>query len=280
MQRVFGLALLLVSGVVSGHAAVSGRPRCIIPLTPALAEMVAELLPNSSDRICGVTEYSDRPASLVSKPRVGRYDRVSLETLVALKPDLVIAAREGNAAQQISKISEWKIPVLVTSTPDLSAIPTTIAAVGAQLGEPEAGQRSARALRAAFSGFQSRRAKLTGPKTRVFLQLGEAPLIGVGAGSFLNQALDWVGAENILADQKSGYPRISRELILQRKPDMILILAMGDHAAQFNRMAQHWAGIYTGPVHILRADALMRPNASIVEGLYLLEKAVTLGKRS
>lgn len=262
---------------VGSPAGALTPPQCIVPLTPALAEMVAELLPDSSQRICGVTEYSDRPASLKLKPKVGRYDRVSLETLLALKPDLVIAAKEGNSAQQIARLAQWNIPVLLTTTPDLAAIPKTIAAVGERIGELEAGKRAARALSAAFAGFQSRKLKAGPKKPRVLLQLGEAPLIAVGAGSFLHQALEWVGAENVLADQSAAYPRVSRELVLKRKPDMVLILALGDSDAAFNRMAQRWSGIYSGPVHILRADALMRPNASIVEGLFLLEKAVAWG---
>lgn len=271
------LALLL-----SGAHAHAELPRCVVPLTPSLAELTADLLGSDWNRICGVTEYADRPAALAQLPRVGRYDRFSIETVVALKPDLILAALEGNSKDQVERLRSLGLRVIVTSTPTLDAIADTTRQVARELGLAERGERQARAFSAALDGFRKRNQRMEQRPT-VLLQLGEDPLIVASQGSFLNDALSAVGARNAVNEVSPAYPRISKELVVARQPDWILVLALGRDRRPFQKMATAWTqlkalkAVRAKQVRVLVADSLLRPNASVLEGLFLLEKSLKKG---
>ena len=61
---------------------------------------------------------------------------------------------------------------------------------------------------------------------------------------------------------------------------MILVMALGQDLASFDRMATRWsefrslAAVRNGRVGVLQADPLLRPSMRLLEGLALLERAV------
>lgn len=245
---------------------------CLVPLTPALAEIVSLLLEGNDQRICGVPEYSDRPASLKKIRSIGRYDRFSMETLATLRPSLVIASEGENAKAQLDRLSELKVPMLLVRTHNLKAIADGVLQIGAAIGKSEAADREARSFLRHLKNFESQASRFKNLK--VFLQVSDAPLLGAGAGSFLHHALLAVGAGNLLGEMSAAYPQVSREWVISQKPDAILILAMNRDSRQSNRVAQNWRSVYPNRIAILHSDALMRPTPSILEGLRALQKAL------
>src|SRR5579885_2742507 len=73
------------------------KPARVVTLAPSLAEVAAALDPAHLERIVGVTEYTDFPPSLAKVESVGPYNRFNIEKVVSLKPDLVLATKDGNA---------------------------------------------------------------------------------------------------------------------------------------------------------------------------------------
>lgn len=115
---------------------------------------------------------------------------------------------------------------------------------------------------------------------RVLIQLDEQPLVVAGGASFLSEALNVVGAENIYGDAKTGYPRPSIEDVLKRNPDFILVIAFGSDLKPFQRMAARWAQYpalaanQAKHIQVIFADTLLRPSMRLLEGLAVLERAL------
>ncbi|MFH2132475.1 MAG: helical backbone metal receptor, partial [bacterium] len=73
---------------------VPDRPLRIISMAPSVTEIIFAL--EQQHRLVGVTRYSNDPAAAGSLPRVGSYVRLDMERILALRPDLCIAVKDGN----------------------------------------------------------------------------------------------------------------------------------------------------------------------------------------
>jgi cobalamin transport system substrate-binding protein len=110
------------------------------------------------------------------------------------------------------------------------------------------------------------------PKPRVFLQIGEAPIVTVGKGSFADDLIRLAGGENIAGKEKKMYPRLGMEEILKRAPEVILISSMnptGDYQ-KLLREWRHWKmipAVKNDRIYLIDSDLIDRPSPRIVEGL-------------
>lgn len=259
---------------------ISVIPQRIVTLAPSLGELVADFLGGNLERIVGVTEYTDYPPALQKVKSVGSYSRVSLETVVSLKPDLVLATLDGNAKDQIQHLRELGLSVVVVGTEDFSEVGASMELVGLSLGLREEGERMRRQFETGIQRIRERAQKRTGPRPRVMLQVGGDPLVVVGKGSFLHSALEAVGATNLYGDSRAHYPRPSVEDVVARNPERIIVLMLGKDKAPFQAMATAWRAFPSlraakeKRIQVLEGDAVARPTLRLLEGLALLENAV------
>lgn len=77
------------------------------------------------------------------------------------------------------------------------------------------------------------------PKKRVFLQFGSAPLFTSGPGSIQDQVLGLCGGENIFATSRVPWPQVSREQVLARQPQAIVVTGDASRIAEAQRFWQH-----------------------------------------
>ena len=88
---------------------VPDNPLRVVSLAPSITEIVFAL--GEGDRLKGVTQHCDFPAEAQSLPKIGSYVHLDLERIVALKPDLCIAVRDGNPQNVVTEIEAIGIPV-------------------------------------------------------------------------------------------------------------------------------------------------------------------------
>src|SRR5260370_16881457 len=73
---------------------------------------------------------SDPPPQATSIPRVGDNKSLDLERIVAMKPDLIVVWRHGNALRQIDRLRELHVPLFFSEPHRLDDIPATIDKLG------------------------------------------------------------------------------------------------------------------------------------------------------
>ncbi len=285
MNKKFNQSILLILFFVT-HAVLASStpvapPKKIITLIPSLGELAAALLENT-DSIVGVTEFTDYPASLKSKPNIGPYDKVSLEKVLALKPDLVLASHGGNSQDQVERLQELKIPTLVVRTDNVAQVSDAILAVGHALGVSARAHQLDQKFKSQIEAIRARSLKKlkNQKKLTVLLQVGDEPLIVAGRDGFLNEAIELVGAQNIYSEQKGGYPRVSYEDVVKKNPDIILVLALHGEKKSFDKMMMQWKrfphlkAVQNNRLKVLQADELLRPGVRLPIGIEKLEQAV------
>lgn len=267
--------LVLVAWLFGAFPALAGAgagPSLrVVALSPALAEVTDLLIAagHGPQELVGVTDYADTPPHLKELPSVGAYSRFSLEKVVALKPDLVLATEDGNPRDQIEHLRGLGKRVVVIRTRTLDEVGASFGVIGDALGVPAAGKQLAeefqRSLAAQFTAES--RAKHQGRS--VALQLGDDPLIFIGGGSFTGDLVQKLGYAQVFGDSRQTYPRPSREYLLAHPPDEIWVLALGGDAKPFEKMRDRWrtfrfAGGKTPVLKLFAADDWVRPTPRLV----------------
>ena len=114
-------------------------------------------------------------------------------------------------------------------------------------------------------------------RPRVFLLVGEAPIVTAGKGSFADDLLRLAGGENIAGKEKEMYPRLGMEDVLQRAPEVILISSMNP-SGEYEKVLQEWSRWKTIPavrnnrLYVIDSDLIDRPSPRIIDGLEAIAK--------
>ncbi len=277
----------------------------IISLAPNLTEIIYAL--GAENRLVGVTDYCDFPEAARSKPRVGSVLSPSVEQIVALKPDLVLATVAGNRAESVATLEKLGIPVYATNPRTVDEILTSILHLGDVLGENQAALRLASDLRHRLDALGQRLARqnplgdtnhfglggLAGaslPQSNrglphVLFVVWEEPLISAGRESFLTDAIARAGGQSITASFTAAWPRISLEAALQEQPDFLIFAYHGapaEKAAELSARLAEWKrkpgwrefrAVRQGKV-ILVSDTINRPSPRLFDAIEELARAL------
>jgi ABC-type Fe3+-hydroxamate transport system substrate-binding protein len=241
----------------------------VIPLSPALAEMCAELLDDRLDQMVARTRYADYPPGIRRLPVIGTYVRFNLEEVVSKKADVVLATRDGNSPDQVHRLRELGQNVVVVDTGSIQDIRRTYQVLGRALNQEDSARRALARFDRGFSALEARAAKLKSIRPKVMVQLERQPTVVVGGKGFLSEALRRIGAQSAFDDLEQRYPRVSAETVLSRNPDIIAHLSLGFRRAK----ATGWeetSGLKAGRnsrLWVLTIDGLVRPSLRLIEAL-------------
>ncbi len=204
------------------HMTVPTDVRRIVSLAPNLTEIVYAL--GAGDRLVGDTNLCDIPPQAKSKPHVGNPQDPSLEAIVALHPDLVLATGSINVPQTADTLLKLGVPVYTTYPHTVRQMLDTITEIGGLIGADSQAEALKTSLRARLDALQ---AKLSDrPLAHVLFLVGNSPPISIGTNTFIADALRWAGAESVLVTDQN-WPQPSFEEILRIQPDYIVVTA--DH---------------------------------------------------
>jgi len=204
--------------------AVPDHVHRVISLAPSLTNTVYAL--GAQGDLAGITDYTDFPPQAArEKPSVGAIVNPSLERIVALHPDLVLALPDFNGAETIAGLERLGIPVFLFSTGDISSIYRSVENVGRLMGR----EQEAAAL---ITQLRAREAKIRAqsegkPKPSAVLVLSIDPLITAGRNAFITQMITAAGARSVTDDIKQDWLQMNVEAILPRQPDYILVMKDG-----------------------------------------------------
>jgi iron complex transport system substrate-binding protein len=253
---------------VGRNVTLSFPPKRIVSLAPNITEILFSL---GVDReIVGVSIHCNYPERAKTKVRVGSYISLDFERIVSLKPDLVIATGAGNTREMVGRLEKLGLPTYVVFPKDFNGILRSIDHLGLLVHRGEEARAIVQDMERRREGVMKR---VWGfPRPRVFLQVGENPLVTVGKGSFADDLIRLAGGENIAGGEGELYPRMGMEEILRRAPEVILISSMNPKG-DYRRTVQEWArwnmipAVRKRRIHVIDSDLIDRPSPRIVIGL-------------
>ncbi|MDU6924901.1 vitamin B12 ABC transporter substrate-binding protein BtuF [Franconibacter helveticus] len=244
----------LAALLLSLPAWLMAAPR-VISLSPSNTELAfaAGITPIAA------SAYSDYPAAAKKLEQVANWQGMNLERIVALKPDLVLAWRGGNAERQVNQLKSLGIQVMWIDPATVEQVAEALRRLAPFSPTPEKARTAADALMQDFVTLKKQYAGKA--KKRVFLQFGGQPLFTTNKSSIQNQLVEVCGGENIFADSPAPWPQVSREQVLMRQPQ--LIITTGDEQ-QIPQITQFWHEQLQVPVITVKDDWFERAGPRII----------------
>ena len=195
------------------------NPSRIVSLSPAVTEILFAI--GAGDSVAGVTDYCDFPPEARERVSVGGFSgaTVSVEQIRVINPDLVILSADMHA-RIVFLLDELGIPSFAVEPRNFSQVYDLVSLLGEICGCAAGAEGVIAEMKGKIVGLEER---LRGRgRPAVFWLLGEDPLMSVGAGTFVTEAIGLAGGRNIFADVQEQWPLVSPEQVLLRKPDWIL----------------------------------------------------------
>jgi len=250
-------------------------PKRFVSLAPNITEILFSL--GLDEEIVGVSIHCNFPERAKGKVRVGSYISLDFEKITYLKPDLIIATGAGNTRDMVDRLGKLGFQTYVIYPKNFEDILKSIAHIGQVVNR----EKEARMI---IEGMRKRSQKVIEltkglPRPKVFIQIGDAPIVTVGKGSFADDLIRLAGGENIAGKEKEVYPRFGMEEILKRSPEVIVISSMNPKG-DYQRILQEWArwktipAVKNGRIHLIDSDLIDRPSPRIIEGLEEIAKAL------
>jgi iron complex transport system substrate-binding protein len=258
-------------------------PARIVSTSPSITETLFAL--GLGDRVVGVSSFCHYPQAVVRLPKVGSFLRPETETIVRLRPDLVIVhAGPHNVVGQLAGLG---IASVTVDRGTLAAVYSSIRAIGAAADSRDRAARLVADLEGRLAAIRAATAKR--PSRKVLVIVGRQPgtlsdLVGVGRGSYLNDLVKAAGGVNVL-DQGGlpEYPRISMETVIRLEPDVIIDAGdMGETEEEHRRRQPTTERLWRQQMHVKAAQAngihAVTSDAFVVPGPRLVEVAETLAQ--
>lgn len=259
------LAEVSVVDLVGRSVTLQAPAQRIIALAPHIAENAFSA--GAGAKLVGVVSHSDYPPAARQVARVGDYQSWSLETIVELKPDLVLMWSSGGGMKTLAALERLGLTVYVSEPRQLQDIPATIRAIGILAGTQRKADAEARRVEDALASL----AKNYGTEhpVSVFYQVWNKPLQTLNGDHFISNVIELCGGRNAFADAAALAPKINIESVLERDPDVIFASGMGAARPEW---LDEWRdfpalkAVRNGALFFVHPDHIQRPTARVLQG--------------
>jgi iron complex transport system substrate-binding protein len=246
----------------------------------APAQRVISLAPHTTEllyaagggaKIVGAVSYSDYPPEAKQLPRVGDNKALDLERIVALRPDLIVVWRHGNAERQIEQLRALHVPLFFSEPRHLDDIAATLTKLGELLGTSSIANKAASDYRQNIAQLRTRYAGK--PPVGVFYEVWDRPLMTLNGTHLISDVIALCGGRNVFAQLEPLVPTVSTEAVLAANPEAIVTAAPGATASntalpQLDSWRQ-WPAITAvarNNLFAIDGDLINRPTPRLAQG--------------
>jgi iron complex transport system substrate-binding protein len=278
-MRVFCLIALLAAAPAladivvrddEGRTLRLARPaQRIVSLSPDVTENLFAI--GAGERVVGTVDYSNYPKAASAIARVGSYERVDLEAVAALRPDLVIAWKSGNSPTQVAKLAALGLPVYFTQPNRIEDVAANLERLGELAGTRDAAREVAARFSARVAVLRARHGER--PRVRVFYEVWNQPLMTVGGQQAITDALRLCGGENVFAALKPLAAAVTVEAVLSADPEAIVASGMDAARPEWLDEWRRWpsmTAVARGNLFFVPPDHLQRHTPRLAEGIEAL----------
>ena len=193
-------------------------PQRVATLAPSLTELV--FAAGAGSRLVATVIGSDHPPEARAVPSVGDYQRVDVERLLRLKPDLVLVWTSGNSQRELAQLVSAGVSVVHLEPRRLDDVARAIERLGELFGTDDIARPRARALRDELASLGREFANK--PPVSVFYQVWSRPLLTLNDQHLISDVVRLCGGRNVFGTLATLVPEISTESVLAAKPEAIL----------------------------------------------------------
>jgi iron complex transport system substrate-binding protein len=238
----------------------------IVSLLPSLTESVCAL--GACNRLVGVDRFSNHPTQVQALPKLGGLEDVQVERVVALKPDVVLAARSARLTDRLEALG---LKVVLLEPQTHADVQGSLIQLAALLGMPQEGERLWAAIDRDINAAAAKVPAVMRGR-RVYFEVASAPY-AAGPASFLGETLLRLGMGNVVPAELGVFPKLNPEFVLRQQPDIIMASQREAKAMAGRPGWQGLRALATGQVCAFEAapyDALVRPGPRLGEAALVL----------
>lgn len=254
----------------AGQTVTLAQPaRRIVSLAPHVTELIYAA--GGGDRIVGTVSYSDFPPEARDIPRVGDNKALDLERIAALKPDLIVVWRHGNAQKQTDRLRALGMPLFFSEPRKLESIPENLEKLGTLMGTEAVATRAATDFRQQVDTLRKTYASRA-PVT-VFYQVWQQPLMTLNGQHLVSDLLALCGGRNLFANETPLVPTVSVEAVVAGNPEAMMTAGIGatrpDKPLADFSMWEKWrqvTAVARNNLFIIDGDLVNRAGPRVVKG--------------
>ena len=232
MRTKFGTILLLTSIAVPCFSSrsvkdelgrsleVPDHPHRVVCLVPSVVDIVYSL--GAGADVVAISDFTKYPKEALQKPSIGLPLNPSMETIVALHPDLVLGSGDMNTLEFAGHLQRLSTPVFMVDPHGIEGIYASILSLGWALNRETDAHTLVARLRTRVDAVKARVAGQ--PKVRVFMAIWYDPVMTIGKRAFISELIEAAGGRSVTDDIAQEWPEVSLETIVSRQPDALLLM--------------------------------------------------------
>ncbi len=239
-------------------------------LSPAITEMLFALLPDSS--IAAVTPHCNYPPHRVKGRPVISVMPLDLESIVKLKPDLILAEEGITSPADLHRLKELSLPVLLFSYRRVSDITEAMDSIRSWTEAGPEAKKVCDSLRAGLQMLEKKAVSLPENQRKTILAITWTdPIFAYGADTWMSDKMRLAGGRNVLQQKlKKPYPMLEREQVLTLNPNIIFGGTFGKMDSSFFRIypeLKRLKAYRNRQIFRLDDDLASRPGPRFLEGI-------------
>jgi iron complex transport system substrate-binding protein len=252
---------------------LKAMPKRLISLSPSNTEMVFAM--GLGDQLFGVTTYCNYPEAALAKPKMGGFDDVDIEKVVAAQPDLILAS-DLHTAKVVPALENLNIPVMVIRPGTIVEILRDINLIGGITGKSSEALDLTTALQKRVDSTTTKISALKGEKPRVLYITWHDPIWTSGDDTIIGELINKTGGVNIAKDL-TGYQTMTLEAVIEKNPQIIIVMSsMGDQTSldyiNSEPRLKVTDALKNKQLYLIDADLFGRTTPRIVDALEQLAK--------
>ncbi|MEM0130245.1 MAG: helical backbone metal receptor [Thermoplasmatales archaeon] len=192
----------------------------IVSMDPSNTQMMFAI--GAGNLVVADTSYDWWPSNATKLPKVEMDNgTASVEEVVAMEPDLVLAYGGIQPPQIIDQLENLSIPVLVFQPQNIQQIYQDMLVLGNVTGHESGAVKEVNSMKQQIQNIEAR---ISGyGKMSLLYMMWVDPIYTAGPGSFINNILQAAGAVNIANNLSSPYPTINVEQVIYDNPQAIIV---------------------------------------------------------
>lgn len=195
-------------------------PKRIISLVPSQSELLWYL--GLHEELAGITKFCIHPNEMVKKvTRVGGTKELKFDTIKNLQPDLIIANKEENEREQIQELCKH-YPVWISDIYNLQDALKMMEQIGVITDREIKAKELVHQINTKHETFKTRNFQNEKPGTVAYL-IWKNPYMAAGHNTFITEMLKECGFTNVFVSEKSRYPEITTQNLVEKNPDFIFL---------------------------------------------------------
>lgn len=251
---------------------IAAEPQSIVSLAPSSTEMLFAL--GLGDKVIGVTDACDYPEAALAIEKMGGYQGVNVEKIVAAEPGLIIAD-SLTTKEVVEQLASLGLPVLAIKAETVEDVLANFTLIGKAANVTADAAELNASLQARLDAVATKIDAITdADRPLVFYEVWHDSLMSAGPDTFIGHIVTAAGGENAMADAATDWPELDLEILIGKNPDIVLLGHDAESPAEV-LVRPNWqtiAAVKDERVFAMNPDIFNRPGPRIVDAVETLAK--------